>query len=108
MPLGFVIRRSRLTSRDRPIRRAMARNRHGDGSCDAARSAYVRRLFLTIPRSEEPPLPVAVCSAAGVPSELVRLWPSGRAACCRGTTRHFAAPHITLAGPRRSAAATAY
>ena len=72
MPLGFFIRGSRRTNGDRPIHQAMARNWHDDGSCDAALSAFARCLFLTIRRSEEPPLAVAVCAVAGVPGELVR------------------------------------
>jgi hypothetical protein len=70
----------------------MTSSRHGDGSCDVALSALVRRLSLTIPGSEETPLPVVACSAAGVPGEFVRHWATERAACCRCTTRPFAAP----------------
>jgi hypothetical protein len=50
-------------------------------------------------------LPVAICSAAGVPGELVRRQPSECVACCRGTTRRFAALHSTPARPRAAIAA---
>jgi len=82
----------------------MTSSRHGDGSCDVALSALVRRSSLTIPRSEEPPLPVAVCSAGGVPGEFVRRWPNALAARCRGTTRGFGALYNTPAGQRRGSA----
>jgi hypothetical protein len=72
MALSYSIRRDGRPNEDRPIDRAMARSRHGDGFCEAALSALARRFSLTISRSKEPPLLVAVCSAGDVPGELVR------------------------------------